>query len=197
MTFDGPGDGIFDHLDDPTPPPHGDALTHVVQRGQQIRRRRRSIYSASTAFVIIAVAGTAIGVTRSSTANGDNQSVTPLKSPSTSALHPSPSTKQKGSHAPTGVTETTQPGGQSHHPSRGGEVAPAPPVCVTTTPTVAPTSISPTTSPTTSPSATPTPPPTSTPIVTCVTPTPTVTPTDSAVGTPTDSATPPAIAPTS
>ena len=47
MTFDDPGDGIFDHLDDPAPPLHGsEALTHVVQRGQQIRRRRRSAYSS-------------------------------------------------------------------------------------------------------------------------------------------------------
>jgi hypothetical protein len=40
MTFDDPGDPLFSHLDDPTPPMHGgDALTNVVQRGQQIRRR--------------------------------------------------------------------------------------------------------------------------------------------------------------
>jgi hypothetical protein len=199
MTFDDPGDGIFDHLDDPAPPVlGGDALTHVMQRGHQIRRRRRSIYSVSTAVVVIAVAGIAIGVTRPGATSGGNESVTPLKSPTSSSLHPTPSTKKRGSHAPNGVTQTTYPGQPPHHSGGGGSIAPVPPVCVTTTPTVAPTSIPPTSSPTTSPSGAPTPAPTATPVVTCVTPTPTptATPSGSASGTPTDGATPDSIAPT-
>ena len=123
MTFDDPGDGIFDHLDDPTPPLHGgDALTHVMQRGQQIRRRRRSIYSVEHRVVVIAVAGIADRRDPAGHSSGGNESVTPLKSPTSSSVAPLALDQEAGLARAERRDRDHQPGRQPHHSGGGGSM---------------------------------------------------------------------------
>jgi hypothetical protein len=192
MTFDDPGDPLFNHLDDPTPPLHGgDALTNVVQRGQQIRRRRRTAYSVSSAFVVFAIAGAIIGVVHGGSAS-NNQTVSTLTSPplTNSSLSPSPSRSHHKSKSPTGIGQTG--GSTPFHSKSPTSIAtwPTTAVCPSDTPTAPPTSVGPSAGvsgavhgqpefPSTSPTPTPT----------CTSPTPTSSATTSTSPTPTSSAT--------
>lgn len=187
MTFDDPGDPFFGHLDDPSPPMHGgDALTHVMQRGHQIRRRRRTTYSASTAVVVIAITGAAIGLASSHSPH-NSQTISTLKSPSSSTSSHPHSPKRTRTQGPGGIVDTTRSTPHRHQSPGGGATTPATPVCVSTTPTVAPPSTSPTSDPSANATGQPqtgaTSSPTPTPTKTCESATPapstTATPTDS------------------
>jgi cytoskeletal protein RodZ len=196
MTSDDPGDGIFDHLDDSAPPLHGsEALTHVVARGQRIRRRRRSAYAVSTAVVVVAIAGSAIGLARAGHTSGNDETVTPLKTPTSAQTSASPHSTQKTStQAPNGIGQTIVTTHHHHHHTPSvPPTAPVIPVCVSSTPTPPPPSVSPTVSPTATSSDTTAPTSTPTPTSTCTTPTPTTSASATATGTPS----PPAVVPTS
>jgi hypothetical protein len=136
MTIDDPGDPFFGHLDDPTPPLHGgEALTHVIQRGQQIRRRRRAAYSVSSVAVVIVIAGATIGLASANGPHGKNATVTPLH---TATLSPSPHRHSKppsSTKSPTSIRQTF-PTRHGHSPSHG-PTAPATPSCVSDTPSTA------------------------------------------------------------
>jgi hypothetical protein len=184
MTFDDPGEPIFDHLDDPAPPTLSeDALTGVVRRGQQIRRRRRSAYALTSGAVAIVLAGSAIAIANSGGPSGRNGQT---------VIGSTPSPTQTGANIPKGKnhrhhggngpgTQTINPCGTSrhagqhaghhHHKAGGGGHGVLPPPCVTATPAPTPTMITPTPSGSQTPtpvSSTPTP----VPVVTCAPPAP-------------------------
>jgi hypothetical protein len=192
MTFDDPGDGSFEHLDDPAPPIHGsEALSRVVQRGHQIRRRRRVTYSASTAVVIVAIGGAVFGLANSGHLPGNGQAVAPVHSPTSSRTPHSHSPRATTTTSPNGVGQRigTTPHPHPHHPTVR-LTPPTLPVCVSSSPSANQPPADPTTSPTASADGTPgsTPPsepasptasptPTPTCVLTTVTATPTATPT--------------------
>jgi hypothetical protein len=138
MTFDDPGEDPFGHLDDPVPPMHGaEALTHVVARGQQIRRRRRTAYSASTALIVVVIAGAAVGVARSGAHN--SQTISTLKSgtPSVTASELSSTPKRSQSSGPGGGVTTTTGPIQHQHSLTTSPNPTTTPTC-SSTPTAAP-----------------------------------------------------------
>jgi hypothetical protein len=185
MTFDNPDDpddGIFGHLDDPTPPTYGgEALTHVMQRGQQIRRRRRTVYAASVTVVVVAIAGAAIGVAATGhNGGGKAQQVNSLsRTPAVVATSPHPKKhphKSKQATVTPGTNSATIGGTTHHHHHHhvpGGSPGSGTPVCVTSTPTPVdtPPAAPPATGSDTPVPTTSSPPPA--PVVTCTTPTPT------------------------
>ena len=62
--------GMFDHLDDPTPPAFGDDLLPGVRsRGHQIRRQRQTAYAIGSACAVVVIAGASIGLV-GTTSNG-------------------------------------------------------------------------------------------------------------------------------
>lgn len=135
-------DGLFDGLDDPTPPAFGgELLTGVMQRGQHLRNQRRMGYAVGSACVAVLIAGAGIGLAGGS---GNSTPATPL--------HPMPSvshTKQPHHHHPRSPGAAV---GGNHPGSRGGHQPKQ--SCVTPTPTATPTP----TSTEATPSETPTPP---------------------------------------
>jgi hypothetical protein len=143
MTFDDPGDDIFGHLDDPAPRALGDAaLSGVMRRGQQIRRRRYSAYALGATCLVVAAAGAAVAVTGSGPLGGKNSIVTPATS-TNSASSKHPSGKGSGHPAPGGVGISSSSNGGAlrhhrhhhhHHPSGPGGGTTTP-LCVTPTPT--------------------------------------------------------------
>ncbi|HVY11142.1 MAG TPA: hypothetical protein VHB18_13450 [Mycobacteriales bacterium] len=186
----GPGggpDGIFDNLDDPTPPVFGnELLPGVLSRGNQIRRQRRTTYGIASACAVVLVAGAAVGLAGGHSGGSRHpvvaSSLTPTPHP-----HHSPKHRHHG-----GTTVTTNP----HHPGSGNATS-TPTSCPTATPPSTPAeqptptdSDSPTPTdtplPTDSPSSTPTAEPTDT---LCPSSTPTADPSDdpSVTPTPTDS----------
>lgn len=195
MTFDGPDDDIFGHLDDPSPPTYGgNALSSVVTRGSQIRRRRRATYTLSSAAVVVLLAGTAIGVAATNGPGKDGtaqvtSSNTPTisVSPTKSTKHPSgkkhhvgpPVSNGSTTPPPANVSPGGQGGGHSHPITPTHKATPtSTPTTICTTPPVS-------TPPSTDPTATstdsagpvqgnsPSPKPTCTTITVTPTPTPT------------------------
>lgn len=151
MTSD---DDIFGHLDDPDPTPvyGADALTHVVTRGLQIRRRRQRSYAIGSALAAVLIAGTAVSVGASGDSGGhDNTTVlntsTPTPKPSRSH-HPKPGRQHHSSSPTSAYTPPGASNGRGGHggPPQGGKpgkptvtCTTPPPVTVTITPTPAPT----------------------------------------------------------
>ena len=86
MTERDPGEGFFDHLDDPGwPSPGSDRLDAVVRRGRHLRARRRSAWAASaTAGVALAVVG-GLGISHAINATGPDDRVFQPAGPSGSA----------------------------------------------------------------------------------------------------------------
>jgi hypothetical protein len=125
MSMDGPG-GLFDNLDDPTPPAFGsDLLSGIVRRGHHIRQRRRMAYVVGSAGVAVVIAGTAVGLTAAGNGNS-GEPITPL-SPTPSVSH-----TKKPNH-PKHTPSSPVTGGQGTGTSSGGHKPPT--TCVTPTPT--------------------------------------------------------------
>jgi hypothetical protein len=138
--------GMFDGLDDRTPPPFGnDLLPGVMRRGQHLRHQRRMAYTVGSACAVVLIAGAAVGVAGSG--HSDGKQITPLVHTSTPTPHHTKKVHHPHTESPGATTGTTTGGGNgtgNHHP---------PKPCVT--PTATPTDAM--------PSATPTPTPTSVP----------------------------------
>jgi hypothetical protein len=145
MSFDDPGDDIFGHLDDPRPPMYGDdSLTHVVQRGAQIRRRRRAGYALTSAAAVVAIGGAAFAVAASKGPNGGGTQITNSQTPtpSGSAHHKKHQRPHSPGVTPTGISSVPAGGNLGHHHHHHHPVGPVstlPPVCTTPTPSATPT----------------------------------------------------------
>jgi hypothetical protein len=193
MSPDGPG-GLFDGLDDPTPPAFGDdLLPGVLRRGQQLRHQRRVAYTVGSACAAVLIAGTGIGLAGGSDNHG---TPAPPLSPAPTVSHTKAPHRPHHTKSPGTTVGGTQPGGQGssgHQPPKTCEspTPPASPASPTPSPSESPAdSVQPTPlltetaaiddEPTTSPTPTPA-------ATECATPeaTPTDTPMDSETPTPT------------
>lgn len=188
---------LFSHLDDPNPPAlGGEALTGVMARGQQIRRRRSTMYAGSGAAAMVLIAGTAIAVAASGgSPNGDgNPNALNSVTPSVTHSGHGHTSKPNRTNSP-GSSSSVYPdrggngsSGQGGHTGGRGGAKPTGTGCVTTTPTPIDTSApqsTPTTTDAPTPADTPAPPETTpTPVVSCPpTSRPTAEPTPSATAT--------------
>ena len=193
MTERDPGEGFFDHLDDPSGnAPHADSLPAVMRRGRQLRARRRATWTASAAAgVTVAVIG-GLGVSHAlNSAGGPNDSVQPIDNGPSATATATPGKHHRGdgkggdggtqvigpdgplapgTHKTTSPSPTTVPSpADSCAAAAAGETPVArPAVTGATLPPLAP-------SPTASSSCEPT------------TPSPTTSPSESATAEPTDS----------
>jgi len=182
--------GMFDGLDDPTPPPFGnDLLPGVMQRGQHLRHQRRMAYTVGSACAVVLVAGGAVGVAGSGHDNG--KQITPLVHTSTPTAHHTKKSHHPHTESPGTTTGTITGGGGNgsggHHPPKACVTPTATPTDAMPSVTLTPTSVTPPADGTDAPtpdSESANPPPPVPADTTC--PSPSATPTDS----PTESETP-------
>src|SRR5438045_3108889 len=105
MTEQDPGEGFFDHLDDPgAPVPGGHALDTVMLRGRHLRARRRAAFATSMAAAATAAVIGGLGISHALNADGSGDTIVP------------PANSQTPSSS---VTPSKSPG---HHHGGGGQV---------------------------------------------------------------------------
>ena len=124
MTDRDPGEGFFDHLDDPSwPAPGNDRLDAVVRRGRHLRARRRSAWAASAAAgVTLAVVG-GLGISHAINATGPDDRVFQPAGPSGSASAPGTGHRR---HHQGGGNQVLLPGGSPAPGSRPAGIASTP-----------------------------------------------------------------------
>lgn len=131
MTEQDPGEGFFDHLDDPSwSAPDAGALPSVVRRGRQLRARRRTAFAASATLGVTAAVIGGLGVAHAFNADGPGDRVVTPASPGTSVPATASARGHHGGSNGSGGTQVLSPGATGApgvQPSPGVSTPPAAP----------------------------------------------------------------------